>query len=227
MSENEIILDASEHRSDQSIPEMDENKLLQTIWLQPNNTLLYIVYRQPNKMVTLLLILGGAISGLNNSMDGESFFDQSAYLKLGVALIAGSIFGAVGNMILAAILAWCGRLIGGKGRYHHVLPAVAWSLVPVIAQIIPICLTLGYFGFDAAIGYIDLSATSSQIIFYGLLFLEFCLTVWSLVIMVTGLSVAHRFSIGKAILNLLIPVLIILVPLGIIAFVMGDLFSNF
>jgi hypothetical protein len=225
MNNSEMILDASENRGEPDIPAMDENMLLQTIWLQPRNTLLFIINRRPNKMVTFLLVLGGAVAGLNNALEGGDLFIDSAYIKLAVGLLAGAIFGAVANMLIAAILAWSGRLIGGTGRYQRVLPAVAWSLVPTIAQIIPIFLMLGYFGVDVAVGYVDLSTTSSQILFYILLFLELCLTIWSALILITGLSIAHRFGIGKAVLNVLIPVLIILIPLAIIAFIAGDLFN--
>lgn len=227
MADSELILDASEGRCESGVPEMDESKLLRTIWLQPRKTLLFIIYRKPNKLVTTLLVLGGAVVGLNNAMDDSGMiFNGSPYLKLAIGVFVGGIIGAVLYMVLATILAWCGRIIGGKGSYREVLPVVAWSLVPRIAQIIPVFLMLGYFGVDMVTGYVNLTTTSAQVIFYALLFIEFCLSIWSLVILVTGLSIAHRFGIGKAILNIIIPILLILIPVAIIAFIMGDLYNT-
>ncbi|MFT6355658.1 MAG: hypothetical protein ACJAXD_002654 [Cryomorphaceae bacterium] len=65
--------------------------------------------------------------------------------------------------------------------------------------------------------------TKSELILYVFAFLNSVVSIWALVILVTGLSVAHKFRIGKAILNLLIPILAIAIPLGIVAFILGDL----
>jgi hypothetical protein len=49
-------------------------------------------------------------------------------------------------------------------------------------------------------------------IFFGSSLLVFVLAVWTLVIFVVGLSEVQKFSVGKAIGNLFLAILVIIIP---------------
>jgi hypothetical protein len=149
-----------------------------------------------------------------------------------IIVIMGAIFGPIANMIFAAILSMVGRWIGGKGNYQRTLPMVAWSMVPNIAGVVILFFQIGFFGpyftfYSGDIEIVVFGMTKSEMILYLLAFLSAVVSIWSAVLLVIGLSLAHRFGIGKAILNLVIPILAILIPIGIIAFIFGDLMRGF
>ena len=233
MSENDIdILDLKQDQDDDLIEGIEEGKLLQTIWLRPKDTLRYILKKCPDKYLTQLLIIGGAVSALGNALDGQPLFDTGPWISLLIIVMIGAILGPLANMVFAAILGMVGRWIGGKGNYQRTLTVVAWSMVPSIAGVIFIFFQIGYFGpyflfFEGDIEIVALGFTKSEMILYFLIFLNAVVSIWAAVILVVGLSVAHKFGIGKAILNLVIPILAIIVPIAIIAFIFGDLMGGF
>jgi hypothetical protein len=233
MSENENdILDLKHEQDEELIEGIEESKLLQSIWLRPKDTLRYILKKCPDKYVTQLLIIGGAVSALGNALDGQPFFDLGPWFSLVIIVIMGAIFGPIANMIFAAILSMVGRWIGGKGNYQRTLPMFAWSMVPNIAGVVILFFQIGFFGpyftfYSGDIEIVVFGMTKSEMILYLLAFLSAVVSIWSAVLLVIGLSLAHRFGIGKAILNLVIPILAILIPIGIIAFIFGDLMRGF
>jgi hypothetical protein len=129
-------------------------------------------------------------------------------------------------MIFATILAWFGRVIGGVGKYKEVLAAIAWSMVPSIAAVAVTVFSIGFLGLEGLMGGRILSNHESIVLIVASV-LKLVLGIWSIVLLINGLSIAHRFSIGKAILNLFLPILAILIPIAAIAFILGDLFNNF
>lgn len=233
MSENNIdILDLKIDQDEGQIKGIEEKKLLQTIWLRPRDTLRFILKKCPDKYVTPLLIIGGAVSALGNALDGQPLFDAGPWVSLVIIVIIGAIFGPIANMIFAAILSMVGRWIGGEGNYQKTLTVAAWSMVPSIAGVIFLFFQIGYFGpyylfFEGDIEIVALGMTKSEMVLYLLGVLSLIVSIWATVILVIGLSVAHKFTIGKAILNLVIPILAILVPIAIIAFIFGDLMGGF
>ncbi len=219
--ENIDILDIVEEPG----PDLREDQLLKTIWLQPRQTLRYIFKNCPEKFLWPLLIIGGMVSALGNSAERGFPFGSSGLLILLFALIGGGILGPVLNMVFAGILRFVGGLLGGKAKYREVLITVAWSLVPTIASVVLIAVQLIYFGTDLFTGDLDLTSSVAIALATGIGITELALGIWTIVIMVIGLSEANGFGIGRAILNLVIPFLAIVIPLAIIAFILGDLFS--
>lgn len=226
------ILDHKLEQDEDLIDGIEESNLLQSIWLRPKDTLRFILEKCPDKYVVQLLIIGGAISALGNTLDGEPLFNVGPWFSLVIVVIIGAIFGPLANMIFAAILSMVGRWIGGKGNYNRTLTIVAWSMVPNIAGVVLLFFQIGFFGpyfafYSGDIVIVALGLTKSEMILYFLAFLSVVVSIWAAVLLVIGLSLAHNFGIGKAILNLVIPVLIIVIPIGIFAFIMGDLFNTF
>ena len=68
-------------------------------------------------------------------------------------------------------------------------------------------------------GDISSGGIVSNIIVYGSMILEFTLGIWSLVLCVIGISEVQKLSIGKSILNLLLPAIVIMTPILIIVLI--------
>jgi hypothetical protein len=128
-------------------------------------------------------------------------------------------------MVFANILAWFGKMIGGVGNYKAVLTVVAWSLVPTILGGFITLFTISYLGLEGYMGGRVLSNHES-ITMMVIGFVKIVLGIWSMVILVVGLSVAHKVGIGKALLILFLPIFSIFIGVAAIAFILGDLFSQ-
>ena len=66
-------------------------------------------------------------------------------------------------------------------------------------------------------GDIFSQGTLATIWFFASLLLEVILSIYTLVLMTIGLSVVQKMSIGKAILNLFLPIFVIVLPILLIA----------
>jgi hypothetical protein len=115
--------------------------------------------------------------------------------------------------------------MGGKASFGTLLTAIAWSLVPTIAGIVIVIFQMGYYGNELFRGELDLSTKFSSIIAGGISILEIALSIWSIVILITGVSEGNGFGIGRAIATVLLPFFILFLIIAFIAFILGDLFS--
>lgn len=222
MSEsNHDILDIVEEPG----PDISENKLLQTIWLQPRQTYRYIFRHCPDKYLWHLLIAGGIASTLGNTAENGFLFDFSAMASITITALIGGIFGPVANVIVAAILRISSKLLGGKASFGTLLTAIAWSLIPTIAGILIVLFQMGYYGNDLFEGNLDLSTKFSSLIAGIISIIEIALSIWSFVILVTGISEANGFGIGRSIATVFLPFFILILFIAFIAFIVSDLFN--
>lgn len=206
-------------------PDISEDNLLKSIWLQPRRTFRYIFRHCPDKYLWHLLIPGGIASSLGNTAENGFLFDFSAAASIAITALIGGIFGPVANVIVAAILRLSSKLLGGKASFGTLLTAIAWSLVPTIAGIVIVLFQMGYYGNELFDGELDLSSKFSSVLAGVISIVEIALSIWSVVILVTGVSEANGFGIGRAIATVILPFFILFLIIGFIAFILGDLFS--
>jgi hypothetical protein len=195
---------------------LNEKDLLITIWTKPKLSLEYILKSCPNKYVTILLIL----SGITNALDRNNWYLASrssiSTVFLIIILIIGGLSGLLLGKIYAAMLNWTGNWLNGKANTDKFLTVIAWSTIPSICSLIlliPNFLFLGDGKFR--LDFNDL-LNRNAIIFFAILFINLALSIWSLVILVKGISLIQNFSNGKALLNAVLPALVFLVPIIII-----------
>ena len=206
-------------------PDIHEDNLLKTIWLQPRRTFRFIFKHCPDKYLWHLLILGGIASSLGNTAENGFLFDFSEAASIAITALIGGIFGPVANVFVAAILRISSKLMGGKASFGTLITAIAWSLVPTIAGIVIVIFQMGYYGNELFRGELDLSTKFSSIIAGGISILEIALSIWSIIILITGVSEGNGFGIGRAIATVLLPFFILFLIIAFIAFILGDLFS--
>ena len=88
-------------------------------------------------------------------------------------------------------------------------------MIPSIIALILLVPQIGIYGIEIfkADGNITSSGVISNIIFYGSIVLELALGICTIIFCIIGISEVQKFGIGKAILNLLLPVFVIVVPI--------------
>lgn len=112
-------------------------------------------------------------------------------------LCAGPMLGWFFLYFFSALLTWVGDWLGGRGVPGPVRGAVGWSSLPVVLTSVPYLLLKGAPG----TGWLPAAGA-----------------VYALVLLVAGLSVAHRFSLARATLCLALVLVLALLPaLGILA----------
>ena len=133
-----------------------------------------------------------------------------------MAIVVGGLLGWVFYYIYASLLGWTGKWIKGIAGMDQFLTVLAWASIPTIFSLLLVIPEL--FITDGNPGSVDISSMNiSTVIPYWLIKIgEAVLAVWSLAIMMKGIALIQNFSIGKAILNAILPLFVIIIPICII-----------
>ena len=116
------------------------------------------------------------------------------------------------------MLSWTGKWIDGKGNTSSLLRVLSYALIPTGISLLFLVPQIAIYGNELFKSDRDINSGGiiSNIIVYGCMIIEFALGIWSLVLCVIGISEVQKFSIGKSILNLILPVLVLIIPILII-----------
>ncbi len=202
--------------------ELTDSEIIGSIWLEPKFIFEYLIQKNYRKWVLLLIVLGG-ISGRLAEISNDNYADHFPFGPVVFSIIGGAIFGWIGYYIFSFLVSWTGKWIDGTANSDTLLLVIAYAQIPIILAIAIYALELILFN-TSQFTYEQMMALDmdQKLLFFPLFAVELVLSVWSIVLLVVGVSVAQNFSIGKSILNLLMPVLLIGIPL-LIFFVFLDM----
>ncbi len=208
----EHILDQFEE--EHNLTGIDASNLFIKIFTRTKDTFRYIYKHCPEKNVHLLLIIGGLISAIGRMV-------EKGIIRLDSNTITQIIGGTIGGYIMLLIYAWTisvtGKMLGGKATATQLRTPVAWSVPPRI---------LGFvFLIPQLVWFEELYITPDSnmlILLIAIGIIQIGFVVWSVVIMVKGVSILQEFSNGRAFLNIILPTVIFIV-LAIFIFLLFDL----
>ena len=180
------------------------------IWISPRKVFEHIIDRNYDKYVMTLLVLSGISRAFGQASKNNMGDELSIGAIIIICIFLGGFLGWVSYVLYAAFVNWTGKWLKGEGNVNTILRIMAYSMIPsIIALVFLIPQIIIY---DSEIFTSDGDITSAgfvpNIIVYLSSFLEFVLGIWTIVLCVIGISVVQKFSIGKSILNLLLPGLI-------------------
>ena len=195
---------------------IDEHELFRSIWTKPRLTLDFILRNCPKRYLTTLFVLGGITNALGNRSTDLNSSAFSPMVMIPMAIVVGGLLGWVFYYIYASLLGWTGKWIKGIAGMDQFLTVLAWASIPTIFSLLLVIPEL--FITDGNPGSVDISSMNiSTVIPYWLIKIgEAVLAVWSLAIMMKGIALIQNFSIGKAILNAILPLFVIIIPICII-----------
>ncbi|NVJ48067.1 MAG: YIP1 family protein [Cytophagia bacterium] len=214
-----------EIQPEKEAPEFSMDEILTDIWVRPKQVIEFIHRRHFDKNYYLLLFLVGVVGGLdraarNNLGDTN---DLVSIILMSVVISGG--LGWISYYIYSAFVSISGNWMGGKAKTADVMRVVTYSSIPLILSLLVLVLQIAVFGIDFfRTGYDPYSSGVVGVI-VGILggIVQIILSLWTAIIFVIGISVIQKFSIGKAILNVLFPMIVLIVFVAMI-FVLGDLF---
>lgn len=201
---------------------LSDKDIITKIWASPRLVFKYINESHYDKYMIVLL----ALAGISRAFDRASLKNMGDTMAiaeiLGICIVLGGLLGWVSYYIYAALLSWTGKWLDGKGDTNSILRILAYAMIPSILALILLIPQVGIYGAEIFKSEGDISSAGliSNIIVYSSMFLELALGICTLVFCVIGISEVQKLSIGKSILNLLLPALIILVPVLLIVLLM-------
>jgi hypothetical protein len=193
-----------------SSKKMEGNPWL-SIWTQPRQTVRSIVKVDPKFGFVALSAIYGFPMALNLAQNLSLGTNVPLWAIVLGSLIVCIILGMIGISISTWLLHVTGRWIGGKGNYQTIRTAVTWSNVPNIVTVLMWFALIGIFGtlvFTKQFTQTQFVGFQAGIIFIIFL-VQAVISIWGFVILLQGLSEVQQFSVWKALLNVLIPFVIV------------------
>lgn len=195
--------------------QLNPEHLLLSFWRKPSAVYGYLQRYEPRRHVNYLLALTGAVAALSFlslTRLGNGTSSQGVIVMVG---IMGGVSGIFWYTIWAWIMSGMGRWLKGKAGPGLFKMVVAWSGLPIILK-----LPFLVFGFYLTAESHGGAGTAFQLwagLFNSLIGTG--LNIWALILLVKGVAVIQNFQTGKAILNVVLPWLVLIVPIIVMIFV--------
>lgn len=202
-------------------PNLTDKDLFTKIWASPRQVFKYINDNHYDKYVTILLVLSGISRSFERASMKNMGDKMSLWAILGICIILGGLLGWISYYIYAALINWTGKWLKGQGDTSSILRILSYAMIPSIISLIFLIPQIGIYGVEIfkEDGDITSAGLFSNILVYGSLVLEFILGIWTIVFCVVGVSEVQKLTIGKSILNLLLPSIVFMVPILIIVLI--------
>lgn len=175
-----------------------------TMWFRPMITIRNIVKTNP-KMGFFFL---GSIWFLQFFFILQTYysinFPTHWIVSLIIAIIIAPFIGAIAFYFFGWILYFTGKWLGGKAPQLHTRCAFAWSRVPLIIDLI-MWFVISFF--VAEIIFVT-APIGMSFIFINLV--TYATAIWSFILLVGAIREIQKFSVGKAIFNVILAYLIFL-----------------
>ena len=186
-----------------------------SILKEPRKTIRMIVETNPKK--GFYFLAGITVFSDYLMSAGRYFisFNMSFFLTSVFMLILSPFLGALLFYIVGWVLKITGGWLNGHAPSDQLRAVVAWANVPRI-----IVLFLAFVLLLFAPGYYFTPLISGPV-FLFIRFILFITWIWQIVIFVVGISEVQKFSIGKAIGNYLLNLLVFFVFFLLVGFLVG------
>ena len=193
------------------------------MWIAPRQTVKAIVQYNPKHRFYVLCAIYGFAALLHFAQNislGEVF--SWGWILLESAILA-TVAGFVCISLWSAILYWIGKWIGGTAPYAHIRAAIAWTNVTAIVS------GLAWLGLAANFGTCLFFSDFPEMNFLGLdlavvstlFFVQSVMAVWSFVLTIKSLSEVQGFSSWKALLNIVLPFLLLMGVMWMISWIVN------
>ncbi|MCM4162404.1 MULTISPECIES: Yip1 family protein [unclassified Arenibacter] len=205
--------------------ELSDKEIFMEIWTSPRKVFKFINDNHYDKYVNGLLFFAGISSAFDRASLKNSGDNLSLIAILALCIIVGGLLGWISYYIYAALLSWTGKWINGEGDTKSILRIISYAMTPAIIALIFLIPQIGIYGNEMFKSDGDISSAGivANIFVYSSMILEFILGIWTIVFCVVGVSEVQKLSIGKSIVNLILPLLVFAIPIMIIVLIIKAL----
>ena len=200
------------------------------IWMSPRMVFKFVTDSNYNGLTTSLLIFAGIVNALYSASVKNIGDHLSLPIVLIVCLIGGGIFGWIYFYLYAALLSWTGKWLKGAGNTRSLLRMMSLAFIPSLVLILLFIVRIALYGNEVFQSNIDIFAKGAPTIaaYAFFTFVETAIGVWTLGILIIGISEVQKLSIWKSILNMILPIIIVMaafLPIAALAFVIRELLN--
>ena len=190
--------------------QISEKDIFIKLLTSPREAFKFINDFKYEKHLYILLFLAGMVRTFDRASTKNMGDNYSIWTIIAICVIFGGFFGWITYYIYSALISWTGSWMNGKGNTQSVLRVFAYAFFPSIFILILLIPQIAIYGNELFKSDNDLYSLASMesIVLYVILFVEFALGIWSLILCVIGISEVQKLSIGKSILNLLLPAIL-------------------
>jgi hypothetical protein len=203
-----------------------EQDIFIKILTSPREAFRFINNYKYEKHLYILLCLGGIVRAFDRAAS-KNMGDQFSILAIiSICIISGGLFGWISYYIYATLMSWCGGWFNARGNPQSILRILAYALFPSILGLVMLIPQILIYGNEIFKSESDIETTDliNFSFFYGLIFIELVLSVWSFILIIIGISEVQKLSIGKSILIVLLPAMLI-ITFALILFLLFDLIN--
>jgi len=185
---------------------MDKNfEPLKDGWFKPRETARYLIDHASTKYIIFLIsILTIASTSIQGSSIGGLNVDD-LWLIFIVAVIISPLYGAITFGISAFFMWIIGKIVKGEGSFKDLFKGLIGANIPMLLAF-PFMLTWAILEPQSFLNDKLLTGSPIEIIANLVLLIA---SVWSLINMIVAISEAHRFSIGKSLFTVFVPIVVI------------------
>lgn len=197
---------------------ISDQDIFTKIWTEPRRVFKFINDTQYEKYLYILMIFAGIVRAFDRASSKDMGDHSSLFSIVFGSVILGGMLGWISYYIYAALLSWTGKWLNGTGNTSSIYRMMAYAMIPSIMALVFVFLQIAVYGQDYFKSNTDFLESNiiGSIVFWISFSMEILLSLASLVLMVIGLSEVQKFSIGKAIVNLILPIAFIVVPIVLI-----------
>lgn len=177
------------------------------MWVKPRETIRQIVAEDPNKSIWVLGAIYGFSSLMNSFQSAALGTNLSLFPILLVALVLSPFWGYAFFSIWGWMISLTGKLFKGQGTFKEVRAAYAWSCVPLMINIPLWILLVFLFGNQLFLNFPDeqiMVQTAPALALFVVLLGKLTASIWSIVLYLNALAAVQKFSILRAIGNVLV-----------------------
>jgi hypothetical protein len=188
------------------------------MWVRPRETLRAILSYNKSYLLKLLYWIYGVpvlLQVAQNASLGDRF---SMGAIAGGVIVCGMLIGFVGINLMAALFHWTGRWIGGVGSFQELRAAVAWASVPSVVSIVIWATQIVMFGrqlFSVTFFTVPMMGVQLGIVYISSI-ISIVAMIWGIIILLKAVGEAQQFPAWKALLNVLLPFIVIFVGLKLL-----------
>jgi hypothetical protein len=189
-----------------------------SIWTQPRATIQQIIDTNPTQMVLPLALMAGFGQAMDRSFSNNAGDSLDWPMIVVMSLLIGSITGVISLYVGAALLKFTGKWIGGEGNIVNIRASLAWGSVPNVCGIllwIPLIAIAGQELFVEETPILE-SKPGLMAIVFVLQLLSIVLGFWSFVAYLKCLGQVQGFSAWKALGNMILSALVVVIPIVLI-----------
>jgi hypothetical protein len=188
------------------------------MWVEPRKTIQAIVEYNPKYQFPLLASIYGFPLMLQMMQTISAGQNISLFFILLISLVIAPFIGMLGLSIMSGLLLWTGRWLGGVGTFQEIRAAAAWSNVPNAVNVLLWLLLTVVFGPRLFMN------TFAESVFVGkelgvvgfVFFMQAVISIWSFVILLQGLGQVQGFSAWRALVNVIIPFLLVMIAMWLL-----------